>query len=271
MKKLNFGCGNRIAPGWDNIDFSPAVSGVRQANLLAGFPYANQTFDVVYSSHVLEHFAKDQGQRILRECYRVLKPGGICRIVVPNLESSCREYLAILDAIDSSPDAPQKYEWVILELLDQMVRQKACGEMMPFIQRIQQSGSDELKCYIKERTQNDVCSFRSFFKHNKRTARDYWDRIKEKLQKGYIRGLLSLIPPSLRDHLIDQTQPGEKHRWMYDKYSLKNAMQTAGFSNVQFLDAFTSDIANFKQDGLDTVSPTLSYKNNSIYCEARKV
>jgi YD repeat-containing protein len=83
--------------------------------------------------------------------------------------------------------------------------------------------------------------------------------------------VLSLIPHNLRDHLIDQAQPGEKHRWMYDQYSLKIAMQTAGFGNVKFLDAFTSDIANFKQDGLDTVSPTLSYKNNSIYSEASKV
>jgi len=96
MHKLNFGCGARIAANWTNIDFHSSDSRVRRVNLLAGFPFPDNYFDVVYSSHVLEHFTRDQGLFLIREAHRVLKPGAILRIVVPDLEGSCREYLRSL-------------------------------------------------------------------------------------------------------------------------------------------------------------------------------
>src|SRR5580658_121949 len=101
MRKLNFGCGNRIAPHWTNIDFHSSDSRVTRANLLSGFPFPDQSFDFVYSSHVLEHFTKEQARVLLAEAHRVLKPGGIIRTVVPDLEGTCREYLRILD-LDNS-------------------------------------------------------------------------------------------------------------------------------------------------------------------------
>src|ERR1700733_13753782 len=90
LEKLNFGCGTRYAPGWTNIDFHGEGTHVKRVNLLAGFPFPDNSFDAVYSSHVLEHFTPQQGSFLIRESCRVLKPGGILRTVVPDLEASCR-------------------------------------------------------------------------------------------------------------------------------------------------------------------------------------
>lgn len=118
--KVNLGCGLTVAPGWVNIDGSlnafvsalPGIfkkgaylfSGARDYysygkyrnildsnkfvlhNLAYGVPLVDNCSDFVYSSHFLEHLAKDTGVFFIREVFRVLKPGGCVRIVVPDLE-----------------------------------------------------------------------------------------------------------------------------------------------------------------------------------------
>ena len=49
------------------------------------FPLPSGSFDFIFSEHMIEHVPFDQGQKMLRECYRVLKPGGKIRIATPNL------------------------------------------------------------------------------------------------------------------------------------------------------------------------------------------
>ena len=56
-------------------------------------PFADNSFDYIYSSHVLEHLDFQVFQRILTECYRVLKPGGWVRMVVPDLYLSASQYV----------------------------------------------------------------------------------------------------------------------------------------------------------------------------------
>ena len=83
VKKLNFGCGHRYAKGWVNIDFHSGHPAVQRVNLLQRLPFADGTFDVVYSSHVLEHFAPATAEALLRECHRVLKPGSTAVLRTP--------------------------------------------------------------------------------------------------------------------------------------------------------------------------------------------
>lgn len=110
MKMLNFGCGHRIHTDWINIDFSPMDNRVQKINLLGKLPFTNAHFDVAYSSHFLEHITPIKAQEVLLEIKRVLKMGGILRIVVPDLENMVRAYLNALENLKKSPTDSQHTE-----------------------------------------------------------------------------------------------------------------------------------------------------------------
>ena len=59
---LNLGCGSRFHEQWNNIDFKSNPPDVVGHNLLKGIPFENQTFEVVYHSHLLEHLKKKQAE-----------------------------------------------------------------------------------------------------------------------------------------------------------------------------------------------------------------
>lgn len=120
---LNFACGSRIHKDFENIDFYPINENVKKVNLLQTLPYSDNTFNVAYSSHFLEHLDKDNAKKILKEIKRVLKDDGILRIVVPDLEDIAREYIKLMDCNDDS----FKHEWIVVELLDQIARSKMGG------------------------------------------------------------------------------------------------------------------------------------------------
>lgn len=89
---LHIGCGNIILPRpFENLDTRP-LEGVDHVSEAFPLPFENNIFDLVYSSHVLEHFKKADTQNIVNEWVRVLKPGGIIRLSVPSLESLIKIY-----------------------------------------------------------------------------------------------------------------------------------------------------------------------------------
>ncbi|MBU1645430.1 MAG: methyltransferase domain-containing protein [Gammaproteobacteria bacterium] len=61
-------------------------------DLAYGIPLDDASADFVFSSHFLEHLFRREGERLLRECHRVLRPGGIVRIAVPDLEYALSLY-----------------------------------------------------------------------------------------------------------------------------------------------------------------------------------
>ena len=71
------------------VDWDP---GILIHDLRRRFPFKDNTVDVIYASHCLEHFTKDQGMQFLRECHRVLKTNGILRVVVPDLAALIAKY-----------------------------------------------------------------------------------------------------------------------------------------------------------------------------------
>ena len=112
MKNLNLGCGEQTPDGWINVDYAlgsklakiPGINylGLTQIkwnkkifihNLLKPFPWETESIDIVYSSHTLEHFTREEGLSFLKESYRVLKKNGIIRILVPDLKPVINEYL----------------------------------------------------------------------------------------------------------------------------------------------------------------------------------
>lgn len=136
--KLHLGCGLVTPPDWLNVDGSwnarlNKIPGARpllgalgilgkrergtawstsvySANLNKRLPWSDASFTAVYCSHTLEHMYLTKGQELLRECRRVLKPGGVARFVVPDLKTIVQEYLGgpRLDHCfpESPPDAP---------------------------------------------------------------------------------------------------------------------------------------------------------------------
>lgn len=116
MRKINLGCGPQIVEGWVNVDYSfgakmakiPLFSPINRAlkiftmewdkriflhDLRKPFPWPDASADMVYSSHTLEHFSREEGLNFLKESYRILKPGGIIRIVVPDLAVTVEHYV----------------------------------------------------------------------------------------------------------------------------------------------------------------------------------
>jgi SAM-dependent methyltransferase len=119
--RLNLGCGLLTHPSWVNVDGSwnarlakrpflrktlsllrilPAEKAevrwprdVFVHDLRQPLPFLDCSADVIYSSHLLEHLYREQGQRLILECFRVLVSGGIIRIVVPDLRNIVSEYL----------------------------------------------------------------------------------------------------------------------------------------------------------------------------------
>jgi predicted SAM-dependent methyltransferase len=73
-------------------------------DLRKGLPYDNDTFDVVYHSHLLEHLDRKRAPDFLRECRRVLKPGGILRVVVPDLALYIQRYCEAVTLLERGLD-----------------------------------------------------------------------------------------------------------------------------------------------------------------------
>ncbi|MDR2507797.1 MAG: glycosyltransferase, partial [Candidatus Accumulibacter sp.] len=88
--RLNLGCGDRILPGFINIDTLPGVD--MQLDVRQGLPFPDASCDTVFSEHFIEHLDRREGLRLLREIRRVLKTGGILRIATPDLEQAVDDY-----------------------------------------------------------------------------------------------------------------------------------------------------------------------------------
>jgi len=86
IKKLQIGCQSQLLDDWLNVDLQPKDDRVAFMDATEPFPSQDHVFDYVFSEHMIEHITFTQGLFMLRECYRVLKPGGKIRIATPNLQ-----------------------------------------------------------------------------------------------------------------------------------------------------------------------------------------
>lgn len=86
--KLHIGCGRVRFDGWVNIDSDPAISLPDVVwDLSRGIPAPDGSCELIYSEHLLEHLEVEEGLDLLRECRRVLRPGGIMRLSMPSLDA----------------------------------------------------------------------------------------------------------------------------------------------------------------------------------------
>ena len=85
VKKLHIGCGENALKDWLSSDLFPSSRGILHLDATKPFPLESDTFDYLFSEHMIEHISYSQGLRMLKECYRILKRGGKIRISTPNL------------------------------------------------------------------------------------------------------------------------------------------------------------------------------------------
>lgn len=114
---VQFGCGICAPEGWLNFDISPRLSierlplvgnvmrsagkaifptGVLKGDIVAGLPVPDGSAVAVYSSHTLEHLAKDDLPVALRNTFRMMAPGGVFRLIVPDLQWRAERYVRAL-------------------------------------------------------------------------------------------------------------------------------------------------------------------------------
>ncbi len=85
VRCLQIGCGHQRLAGWLNSDYQPRHGDVMFLDATRRFPFPDASLDFIFSEHMIEHVPYPAGQVMLRECHRVLKPGGCLRLSTPNL------------------------------------------------------------------------------------------------------------------------------------------------------------------------------------------
>lgn len=115
---VSYGCGFCAPEGWVNFDASPTLrfehlpvvgrlhtknkqrfpSNVRYGDVVRGLPVAGESCKGVFASHVLEHLTLDEFHIALKQTFAMMAPGGVFRLIVPDLEKAAREYISGIEA-----------------------------------------------------------------------------------------------------------------------------------------------------------------------------
>ena len=118
MTHVQYGCGHSAPDGWLNYDASLTLrierlpilgqlvrknsqrfpANVAFGDIVKGLPIPDGSADSVYASHVLEHLSRASMLVALENTYKILRPNGIFRLIVPDLEARARRYLADLES-----------------------------------------------------------------------------------------------------------------------------------------------------------------------------
>lgn len=112
VKKLQLGCGFNILEGWLNSDYEPKSRGLIRIDATQSYRFADDTFDYIFSEHLIEHLSFEQGQFMLKECFRILKDGGKIRISTPDLA-----FLIALYRTDKSELQKEYIKWSTQEFI----------------------------------------------------------------------------------------------------------------------------------------------------------
>jgi SAM-dependent methyltransferase len=113
--KLNLGCGDKILPGYVNVDVAPTRAGQKPdviCDLQKLEPFQDAVADEILSVHVVEHFWRWEVVDVLREWARVLKPGAPMILECPNLQSACEQFLRDPGSFSGPGPEGQRTMWV---------------------------------------------------------------------------------------------------------------------------------------------------------------
>ena len=92
IRRLNWGCGTDPEPGWINSDIRAGPGIDITANILEGLPLESESIDYITSQHALQQLKAYDIISALQELRRVLKPGGVLRLCLPDLDKAIAAY-----------------------------------------------------------------------------------------------------------------------------------------------------------------------------------
>jgi predicted SAM-dependent methyltransferase len=114
--KLHLGCGKRRFPGYVHVDIRQEINPEVIDDVFKLEKFENDSAEIIYNSHVLEHVDRQGSYEALKRWYDVLKPGGILRVSVPDMEAVFEHYvyhrdLKILYAFLWGSQKYEKYDY----------------------------------------------------------------------------------------------------------------------------------------------------------------
>ncbi len=250
MRMLNLGCGDIYHTDWVNVDLQAKQNAILGYDLRLGIPFADASFDVVYHAHLLEYMPKPWAEYLLRECYRVLKPGGTLRVVVADFANMVQAYMQSLVDIDEHKEhAHAKHGWMLQEILTPLISPVSNKQLNEFAQKL----SPSLDSFIQDRL------------GTKPRNSSPQDQAHSKQQINIFDEPKHPIPPS-QDFLSSMQQ---KH-WMYDYISLSTLFTQCKFTEITKQTHITSFIPQLQRFELDSHADGSARHTNSIYLEAKK-
>lgn len=277
MKLLNIGCGNIYHEDWVNIDLTSDSEAVLQHDLSQGLPFAANSFDACYSSHVLEHLSLADANAFLEEQKRVLRPGGIIRVVVPDLETISRHYITYLEELVAGDLSNEfKYDYSLLEMYDQVTREQPGGELLNLwsspdipdldyvVMRHGKEALDNIQAAQSEQVTSTPEKLKKLMTFKGLQKASYTLRIKIIELLVLLVGNKSMVRSFRRGLFRDS---GEIHRVMYDTYSLQRILASHGFTHLKVCQFDQSEIPDFNQYQLDAFEGKIR-KPDSLYIEA---
>lgn len=280
LNYLNIGCGTLYHPDWVNIDIYAINPEIISHNILEGLPFESNRFEVIYFSQLLEHIPKEKASLFLKECLRVMKPGGIIRIVVPDLENITDEYKKLLEENLSNPNPVSiaNYDWILLEMYDQTIRNENGGQMGAYLSQPEIINSD----FLTKRIGNSYEIIRDYYLNianslnNKNTSpKTLLSRIKKRLRfknMNFRLALLNILLTTVEKKFFELgffRNNGEIHYWMYDQYSLKKLIEESGFISIKKKSPNESSIDKWGMYELDIKNDKV-YAPTSLFMEGVK-
>lgn len=276
-KHLNIGCGETFSSlqEWTNIDCLTSSPNLICWDITRCLPFSNNLFDYCYSSHLLEHLTQNQAKNLLIECLRVLKSDGIIRLVVPDLEVIARNYLSTLEQSLSGNDSAQAdYDWMMLELFDQMVRNHRGGEMGIYLSNPNMKNKDfvfsrighEAELYCHKQMTREQTNILTKLKSQKLS--DIVKRGRIAISKFFVYLIAGQESADALEIGLFRNS-GEIHQWMYDRFSLTRLLKECGFVSIKICQANESRIPDFNSYSLDIIDGKVR-KPDSLFIEALK-
>ena len=264
----------RLSQEWNHVRLASA-SLPEQPSLInhplnRPLPLHDDSFDAIYSFHVIEHLSPAANERFMRDVHRLLKPGGIYRVSTPDLEFLATEYLQRLheQMACASVENYARYRWAVCNLIDQCVREESGGEMIAALRN-----GEFIPEHVKHMN-GDLLDFLfrpppTAFAPGSGPLRllrvDVVKRIVRKVAGPLVRWLRRRFQHKSPIELMH-----EKNLWLWDCVSLGRLFSDAGFSFVTAADYRTSSIPGWNRYNFDQSAYGEYPLEPSLYMEGTK-